>query len=116
MYSRLLLAGAVAGAVIVGLPTVILSSTPPTQAHGLGRSGFPYCKNGVIGRVGIAVHKDKAKKRARRKWAYDAKRRYGYRYSGWNYAESTAKHYHCKHKAGTWRCRAVAYPCDAQAH
>jgi hypothetical protein len=90
-------------------------SAPPAEAHSLGRSASEYCRTGITGRAGIAVKKSKAKTRARRKWAYDAKRAYGYDFSGWQYAESGTKHYHCEKKAGTWRCSAVGRPCSWQA-
>ncbi len=110
MIKHIILSAAIAAGGLT-LASIPLGSA---EAHSLGRSATPHCKTGVIGRTGVAVKKDKAKKRARRKWAYDAKRKYGYAYSGWQFAQPD-KHYHCEKKAGTWRCRAVAHPCNWQA-
>ena len=96
-----------------GLSTVTLA-TVSAEAHSLGRSHLPHCQNPVEGRVGLAVGKDKAKERARRKWSYDVKRAHGFRFTSW--AQARSKDYHCKKRAGTWRCRAHAHPCDWQAH
>lgn len=95
-----------------GLSTVNLS-TIPAEAHALGRSHLPHCKNAMEGRGGLAVGKDKAKQRAVRKWTYDVKRAHGFRFTSWTFASN--RDFHCKKKAGTWRCRAHALPCDAQA-
>jgi hypothetical protein len=109
MNKQLILGLAIA---LGGLAAPVLT-TPAAEAHSIGRSASSFCKNPVLGRVGVAVHKDKAKERARRKWSYDAKRAYGFAFSGWQFADNSD--YHCKKKAGTWRCRGHANPCDAQA-
>ena len=101
-------------ALIIAVFAIIPATAPSADAHSFGRSSFPHCKNWLEGRVGIGVRKSKARDRAQRHWQYDAKRKYGYRYSGWGQARNN--HFHCKKKAGTWRCRAVAFPCDWQAH
>lgn len=110
MQKRLILCAAI----VLGGISAATVSTAPADAHSIGRTNLPHCKNPVEGRVGLAVGKDKAKERARRKWSYDVKRTYGYRFTDWGQARN--KDYHCKKKAGTWRCRAHANPCDAQAH
>jgi hypothetical protein len=109
MYKKLILGIGI----VIGGCTGLLLPAPSADAHSLGRTADSFCRNHVLGRVGIAVAKDKARERARRKWSYDAKRAYGYNYSGWQYAKN--RDYHCDKKAGTWRCRGHANPCSAQA-
>lgn len=103
----------IGAAVIAGGVSALSLAAIPAEAHSIGRSATAFCKNPVEGRVGLAVQKSKARKRARRKWSYEVNRKHGYRWSFWEFAE--ARDYHCKKKAGTWRCAAHARPCDAQA-
>jgi hypothetical protein len=81
------------------------------SAHNFGRyAGTNNCKTWYEGRVGLGVRKSKAEDRAARKWRESVALKIGFNYRFWRHAEN--RHFHCKKKAGTWRCRAVAHPCN----
>lgn len=106
MIKHLIVAAAIAAGGLATTPITFNSA----EAHSPGRSVHSGCKTGIVGRAGIAVKKSKAEKRARRKWSFDARQKYGGKYNYWPVAEG--KHYHCKKKHGTWRCSAAARPCE----
>lgn len=96
--------------VAVGVALALFGAAAEAEAHSLGRSANPGCKSGFEGPLAVRVRKSKARERARIKWRNAVERKYNQRYT--TIARSEEPHYHCKKKAGTWRCRFVARPCS----
>ena len=80
------------------------------MAHQEGRSAKAFCKSAIVGAVSVRARQSKAKQRARDKWVNAVRHRYGNRYANPHFAD--ARHYHCRHKLGTWRCRYSGRPCN----
>jgi len=92
------------------LAAALMALSTEASAHNFGRyAGNENCKNWYEGRVGIGVRKSKAEDRAARKWRESVALKVGFKYRFWRHARD--RHFHCKKKAGTWRCRAAAHPC-----
>jgi hypothetical protein len=86
--------------------TVILSCAFAGQASAIQCRSWP-----TAGWQGLAISKDKAKKRARSHWATRVLFTAGMG-KKWNYWPAAIdKRYDCHKKHGTWRCVAAAKPC-----
>jgi hypothetical protein len=65
----------------------------------------------ITSRTGLAIKKDKAEKRARRKWRERVRWLMPWSWGQADWGKAKKRSYSCHKKHGTWRCKASAIPC-----